>query len=178
MNLAKRVTLLCLLAGCGASKPPETLDLPPPTNVEDFPSAPIELSIHVPGRGFFEVGEMRGRAGLIFVFSTFDTASQAMLTPLSLISEAHPECFFVGVAYQPDARQLVEVWAQALEPPFPVGWDPQDVLASARSPVGRIGGVPMVITVDPQGRVVEKVEGVLQPKELDEMLVRAKSRGR
>jgi len=176
------LSLLALLVhGCGAStattrivEEGEAEDL----GDQELPQVPIELSIHVPYADFIEVGELRGRPGLIFVFTTWDGVSQAMLTPLSLVVEAHPECFFVGVAVQPDARSLVDAWAYALEPPFPVGWEPRDTLSGERSPLGHLDAVPMIVTVDASGRPGEKATGLLQASEVDAMLRRAIERGR
>jgi hypothetical protein len=170
--------LVMLLSGCGAPLASGGVASADGPRVDgSLPDAPIELSIHVPGRGFVEIGELRGRAGLIFFFTTFDGISQAMLTPLTLVVEAHPECFFVGVAVQPDARTLVDAWTHALDPPFPVGWEPRDTLTTERSPVGPIESVPTVVSVDASGLPVEKVHGLLQARELDELLTRAIARG-
>jgi hypothetical protein len=170
------LTLVALLNGCGASLTSSAGEAGSSAD-ESLPSVPIELSIHIPGDGFVEIGELRGRAGLIFFFSTFDGISQAMLTPLALVVEARPECFFVGVAVQPDARTLVDAWAHALDPPFPVGWEPRDTLTSEHSPVGPIETVPTVVSVDARGMLVEKVHGLLQARELDDLLTRAMARG-
>jgi hypothetical protein len=170
--------LVALLAGCGAPIVSSAVTAADPEKVtpSSLPHLPIELSVHVPRTGFIEIGDLRGRAGLLFFFTTFDSTSQAMLTPLSFVVEAHPECFFVGIAVQPDARTLVDAWAHALEPPFPVGWEPKDTLTTERSPVGPIDAVPTFISVDAEGRPVEKLEGVAQARELDEMLRRAIAR--
>lgn len=147
----------------------------PPTFGESLPvpSDPIELSIVLPGKGFLELAELRGRAGLLYFFSTFDTASQAMLTPLGQMIPDHPDFFFVGVAVQPDARNLVEAWVAALSPPLTVGYEPRETLTTSRSPVGKIEGIPSTVSVDRYGRPVEKREGVLTASELAEMLERA-----
>jgi hypothetical protein len=173
------LSLFALLHGCGAP----LVNANGATEAEGLteaalPEAPIELSVHVPFAGFIEIGELRGRAGLLFFFSTFDNVSQAMLTPLALVVKAHPESFFVGIAVQPDARLLVDAWAHALEPPFPVGWEPKDTVTTERSPVGIIDTVPTIVSVDVFGRPVERVQGLLQARELDEMLGRAIERGR
>jgi hypothetical protein len=172
-------SLFALLHGCGAplAAANATAEAEGPAEPA-LPEAPIELSIHVPFAGFIEIGELRGRAGLLFFFSTFDNVSQAMLTPLALVIEAHPESFFVGIAVQPDARILVDAWAHALEPPLPVGWEPKDTVTTDRSPVGIIDTVPTIVSVDAFGRPVERAQGLLQARELDEMLTRAIERGR
>lgn len=144
----------------------------PPTYGESMPvpEEPIDLSIVLPGKGFLEIAELRGRAGLLYFFSTFDTASQAMLTPLRQVVPDHPDFFFVGVAVQPDARNLVEAWTAAISPPLTVGYEPRETLTTSRSPVGKIEGIPTVVTVDRYGRPVEKREGVLTASELAELL--------
>ena len=175
------LALLSLLAGCGAALTATDPAGDEPAVEEgprELPDAPIELSIHVPHAGFIEIGELRGRAGLLFFFSTWDGMSQAMLTPLALVTEAYPECFFVGVAIQPDARSLVDAWAYALEPPFPVGWEPRDTLTGDRSPVGPVDAVPTIVTVDASGRPVERATGLLQPSEIDAMVARAIARSK
>ena len=180
MRFVKLALSLSLASGCGATLVNGGAEVEPavPREATNLPDQPIELSIHVPFADFIEVGELRGRPGLLFFFSTWDGVSQAMLTPLSRMIDAYPECFFVGVAVQPDARTLVDAWSHALEPPFPVGWEPKDTLTTERSPVGRIEGVPTVVTVDPEGRPVEKVHGMLTATELDAMLARVAGRER
>ena len=133
----------------------------------------IELTLRRSDGVFLEVGELRGQVVLLFVLATFDAMSQMALTPLRAIAEAYPETAIVGVAAQPSARLLVEAYETALEPPFPITYDPQETVAEGESMLGEIEGVPTFIVLDRRGREVARHVGFADEARLAELLATA-----
>jgi hypothetical protein len=133
----------------------------------------IELTLRRADGVFLEVGELRGQVVLLFVLATFDAMSQMALTPLRAIAEAYPETAIVGVAAQPSARLLVEAYESALEPPFPITYDPQERVAEGESMLGEIEGVPTFIVLDRRGREVARHVGFADEARLAELLAAA-----
>lgn len=133
----------------------------------------IELTLRRADGTFIEVGELRGRVVLLFVLATFDTTSQMALTPLRAVAEAYPDTAIVGVAAEPSARVLVEAYESALEPPFPITYDPNETVAEGESMLGEIEGVPTFIVLDRRGREVARHAGFADEARLAELLAAA-----
>lgn len=116
-----------------------------------------------------ELANLRGRPVLLFVFATFDAVSQAVLKSLRPFVSQHPEIIVVGIAAQPRAGPLVEAWAYALDPPFPVGADPYGGVENGESVLGHIDRVPTFIVYDEAGYEIARDTGLLSEAELYEL---------
>ncbi len=149
-----------LLAACGSAPPP--LRTPEPTDAPigmsaggELPPEPtaegaIELTLRRADGTFIDVGELRGQIVVLLVLATFDGASQMSLRPLAGLAEVSPEVQILGIAAQPSARLLVEAYQHALNPPFPITYDPQGMVAEGRSSLGPVT-VPTLIVLDRRG---------------------------
>src|SRR5690606_26323270 len=102
-----------------------------------------------------------------------DAMSQMALTPLRHIAEDYPDVAIVGIAAQPSARLLVEAYELALEPPFPIAYDPEERVAEGESTLGEIEGVPTFIVLDRRGREVARHLGFADEARLRELLAAA-----
>lgn len=131
---------------------------------------PIELGVRTTSGHWLELESLRGQRVLVFVFATFDTASQAALRPLSRLIETHPELTVIGIAAQPHADGLIDAWVHALAPPFVVGWDPTESIERGLSAFGRIVGVPSFIMLDEEGYEQRRVEGYQTTKQLEALV--------
>src|SRR5688500_10391467 len=87
------------------------------------PAEPLELALRLPSGEFVDVGDLRGRPTLLFLFATFDGVSQAALRPLARFVRAHPDVHVLGVAAQPNAAPLLDAYQQALHPAFTLAYD-------------------------------------------------------
>jgi len=132
------------------------------------PRLNLELRL-VDGR-WVDLAELRGTPVLVFVFATFDAVSQASLKSLRPFVPQHPELVVVGVAAQPRAAQLVEAWAYALDPPFPVGANPYGRVENGESMFGKIEQVPTYILFDAEGYEVDRTTGLLSEGDLAELV--------
>jgi hypothetical protein len=130
----------------------------------------LDLGIRLSDGSWLELADLRGRPLLLFVFATFDAVSQASLKSLRPFVSQHPEILVIGVAAQPRAAPLVEAWAYALDPPFPVGADPQGDVENGRSCLGRIEAVPTFIVYDAAGYETDRATGLMSEYDLVELV--------
>lgn len=151
------LSLLALLCGGGCAT--ATQDAVPEV-VTERPNAPIELGLRTTDGRWLELGDMRGTPLLLFVFATFDTGSQAALTPLRSFVADFDDVQVLGIAAQPKGEQLVSAWAYALDPPFIVGVDPYGNVEGGTSALGKIESIPTFIVVDANGYERARVSGV------------------
>lgn len=137
----------------------------------------LELGLRRANGEWIHIGDLRGRPLLLFVFGTYDAASQAAIRPLTRFAMHHPDVHVIGIAAQPDAPQLLEPYEAALRPIFPLTYDPARDVHHGTSPLGRIEGVPMFIMIDARGFEVERHVGYPSTRTLDLLLERARARG-
>jgi hypothetical protein len=158
--------LLAMLA-IGCVPVPEEL---PETTPARGTGDPIELGIRLPDGSYVDLRDYRGEPLLIFVFATFDGASQASLQPIELVKRARPSLRVVGIAAQPDPRELVDAWVHALEPTFPVGYDPTGNLLAGETALGNIESVPLFVLIDASGVPLQQHRGFMAPEDLERFL--------
>jgi hypothetical protein len=164
------LSLACLLAlvvvaGCSRGTSSTA-----PTTPETTSSAPLDLGIRLSDGRWLELADLRGTPVLVFVFATFDAASQASLKSLRPFVPQHPELIVVGVAAQPRAAPLVEAWAYALDPPFVVGADPYGTVENGESVLGKIETVPTYVLYDAEGFEIDRTSGLLSEGELSQFV--------
>src|SRR5688500_12600181 len=126
---ASVLALAIMIASCAGASETQTTR----ATLRPNPNA-IELALRRSDGEFVDVGELRGRVVLLFLFATFDTGSQLAIHYLRRISEQLPEVEIIGVAAQPGARLLVDAYEHALSPPFIVTYDPEESVSEGRSP--------------------------------------------
>ncbi len=178
-----------LLGGCGSSSPRHhaapTTDAThtgetassgaedPTLQQVDRPAVEgsLELTLATPTGELLFVGDMRGQPVLLYIFATFDMASQANLSPLNALAEAHPELRVVGVAVQPDARMLLDAWVHALNPSFEAAFDPDDAIAGAETVLGLVT-VPTLVLLNADGVPRARLVGVQSRGAMEAMLER------
>lgn len=157
--------LLVLSSGCaGGSNSAKSST----AKAKSGPRLQLELRL-IDGR-WVELAELRGTPVLLFVFATFDAVSQASLNSLRPFVPQHPEVVVVGVSAQPRAGQLVEAWAYALDPPFPVGTNPYGRVENGESMLGKIETVPTYILFDADGYEIDRTTGLLSEGDLAELV--------
>ncbi len=135
----------------------------------------VELSLRDTDGEWRELSSYRGAPLLVFVFATYDGASQASLRPLSRLMHDYPELQVIGIAAQFDAEMLVDAWVYALAPPFAVVYDAGEEIAQGRSGLGPIDAVPTYITLDATGHFVERLTGYQDGGALLAMMRRAEA---
>lgn len=134
----------------------------------------VELGVRRADGSFLEIGDLRGRIVVLFVFGTYDGTSQMAMTPLRELAEAHPEIAIVGIDVEPSARQLIGTFEQALTPPFPITYDPEDRLIGGATELGVIDTVPTLVVLDARGRERRRAVGLVTRQELERMLAAAR----
>ena len=161
-NLLYWLLLLCLCTGCGASAGSGSR-----LGSED---SPVELTLITPTATYIDVGDYRGEPLLLFVFATFDVNSQAALQPLRELLERRPGLQVIGVAAQVSARPLLAAWVDALNPSFPVGYEPDNRISSGDSTLGEISTVPTWVVLRSDGRIGAKYGGYLSADLLGQLI--------
>lgn len=149
-----------LCAGCGAQR---AADEQPASG-----AAPVELTLVAPDGERFQLSALRGRPVLLFLFTTYDQASQLALTPLTSFVKAHPKLQTLGIATQPDPEALLPLYRNALAVPFPLVYEAEPEIVSGDSTLGAIETVPTYVLLDASGRIRARYTGALQEADLEE----------
>jgi peroxiredoxin len=161
-------------AGCGGGA-----EVAPPVGRSSLArpaGEPVELELRTTDGERLLLSSLRGRPVLVFLLATFDTASQAALTPLRRFVRTNEDVAVLGVAVQPGADRLAGAWKDVLAVPFPVAWDPAEHILEGTSPLGRVEGVPSYVALDRDGVIVARHAGLADDRDLATLL-RAMRRG-
>ena len=164
-SLAFLRVLFVVMVGCNRGSSANE-----PTTAKSASAARLDLGIRLSDGRWLELADLRGTPVLLFVFATFDAASQASLKSLRPFVPQNPELIVIGVAAQPRAAPLVEAWAYALDPPFVVGADPYGNVENGESVLGKIDSVPTYVLYDADGYEVSRVSGLLSEGDLAELV--------
>jgi hypothetical protein len=160
------LSLLALLAaGCNRGSSSSGATTPEPVS-----AVRLDLGIRLSDGRWLELADLRGTPVLLFVFATFDAASQASLKSLRPFVPQHPGVIVIGVAAQPRAAPLVEAWAYALDPPFVVGADPYGKVENGESVLGKIDTVPTYVLYNANGFEIDRTSGLLSEGDLAEFV--------
>ena len=138
---------------------------------------PLEMTLRTPEGDWIHIGDLRGRPVLLFVFATWDGVSQAALRPVSRFARTYDDVHVIGVAAQPDAAQLIDAYQHALDPPFPMTYDPEQNVHEGTSPLGSIEVVPTLIMLDARGFEVGRRAGFPNTNTLPNLREEALERG-
>jgi hypothetical protein len=130
---------------------------------------PVELALRAPDGRFVDVGDLRGRPTLLWVFATFDGVCQAAIRPLSRFARAHPEVHVVGVAAQPNAQLLLDAYQSALQPPFVLTYDADERVTEGTSDLGDVDTVPTYVMLDAEGMEVARHTGFAGENRLERL---------
>lgn len=136
--------------------------------------APVEFVYGTPSGETLSSAGTRGRVTAILFVTTFDLASQLMAKRLDAVVREHkPRANAGAVALEaPNDAPLVDVFKTSLGLSYPValanttGFD-------VPSPFGRVDQVPVLVVLDRRGREVERGQGLVSEREIDEALTRA-----
>lgn len=114
-----------------------------------------------------DLARLRGSPVLVFLFATYDGASQLALQPLSALHAQRPELRVLGIAVQPDAAAFLPPYASALDVRFPLAFDPSGELLRGTTSLGEVPAVPYYLLLDASGIVIERHVGVLEGDALE-----------
>jgi hypothetical protein len=169
--MRRALIAMILCAACGGTHRPGSIGRSggDPTG-EQVAEGAVELALRRPDGQFIDVGDLRGRVVLLFVFATFDAMSQLVLHPLRALAEESPNLRIIGIAAQPNARLLVDAYVHALSPPFPVTYDPEERVQAGQSSLGAIDAVPAFIVLDRRGLPVARHYGFADAERLRELV--------
>jgi hypothetical protein len=159
LRCATAALALALASSCGAPRASSEIASPH--------EAPVDLTlVDLDGRRF-ALSQLRGRPLLLFVFTTFDNASQLAITPLTSFLEAHPELSAIAIAAQPDPALLLPLYRDALDVRIPLAYETDPRIVAGESMLGRIETVPSYVLLDASGRIVARNSGALGQRELE-----------
>jgi len=147
--------IVAVLLACGGSTPPTTHDGVPAAATP----AAIDVELRHASGDPLDLAELHGRQVLLYLFATFDLPSQAALEPLREVALQHPDLRVVGIALQPNAKELLQMFGNALEIEFPLAYDPNNLLLRGLTDVGPVEGVPMYVLLDGDGVIQRKSVG-------------------
>jgi len=158
--------LLVALGGCGGGGQATAVGR---SGSGERGQAPVDLTLRMTDGGILATSDLRGAPTLLFLFATFDGASQAALRPIRRFVADHPDVQIVGVAVQPQAPRLADAWVVALDPPFPVGWEPEETILEGTSVLGAVEAVPTLVMLDAAGVEVDRHVGFPPERRLGEL---------
>lgn len=134
-------------------------------------AAPVELALRTPEGAFIDLGDLRGKPVVLFLFATFDALSQAATRPLARFERTHAaDVHVVGIAVQPNAAELVGPWSQALQLTLTVTYEPEPRILSGASELGPFDAVPSYVVLDARGVIVERYTGFASENKLERLL--------
>ncbi|HET8937840.1 MAG TPA: hypothetical protein VFN67_30560 [Polyangiales bacterium] len=150
------VCLSSVLGAC-ASGP----GVPPPS------AAPVQLTLARADGRTIQLSAYAGQPLLLFLFTTYDQASQLALANLTKFLGDHASVQVAGVLLQPDAATFLPLFKDAVSVPFGLYYDADQRILQGESSLGKLNGVPAFIALDAQGRIQGIRYGVLQSDELE-----------
>jgi hypothetical protein len=149
-----------IATGCAASQPRVG-------DASGADAAPVDLAlVAIDGRRF-ALRELRGRPLLLFLFTTYDNASQLALTPLTQFLRAHPDLPALGIAAQPDPAALLPLYRDALDLRMPLAYEVDPHIVAGDSMLGRLETVPSYVLLDASGRITARHTGALTGEQLE-----------
>lgn len=131
----------------------------------DAPAVDLAL-VGSDGRSF-ALSQLRGRPLLLFVFTTYDDASQLALTPLTSFLRAHPDLQALGIAAQPDPSALLPLYRDALDVRMPLAYEAVPQIVAGDSMLGTVQAVPTYVLLDASGRIAGRHTGALTGAQLE-----------
>lgn len=155
--------LAALLVGC-ASGPA------PPMQREVDRERPMTLELESSHGERLPLAQLRGEPVLLFLFATFDDASQLALTPLIKLHRKNPGLRIIGIALQPKPAALLRSYATALDIDFALASEPQGRLLSGDTALGKSVTVPMFVALDGAGRITGTYSGLPARGELEQLM--------
>lgn len=116
----------------------------------------------------------RGRVTIAALVTTYDWGSQLVLRRVNQALGSHvPRINAFGVVLEaPSYGVLVSAYSNSLGLHFPLVMADQASLEGG-GPLGPIDYVPTLVILDPQGRVVERLKGLVSPEQIHAALDRA-----
>lgn len=133
-------------------------------------SPPLSLRIPALDGGTIAIAHYRGRVVVLHLFSTGDIATQLDAEKLSAAARQWPRRLVViGIAFDTSGYPVVAPWRNAMHIPYLVGLA-TPALRSGRTPLGKIRRVPVTIVLDPEGRIVDRIDRPLRRGQLERLV--------
>ncbi len=119
----------------------------------------------------------RGRTTALLFVTTYDMPSQAEAQLLRDELQTHKPLANGAIVMMepPHSAPLAQVWADSIGLKLPVAMATPSLMAG-ESQLGRVAGVPTLIVLDRQGRLVAKSEGALTREQIRQCLTAADER--
>lgn len=117
-----------------------------------------------------ELSAMSGRPRLLFLFATYDEASQFALVPITRLAETEKRVQVIGLALQPDAKTFIKLFKEALSLPFDLYCDPDNHVLQKQTALGALLRVPALVALDAEGRIRGVHYGVANQEELQTLV--------
>jgi hypothetical protein len=148
----------------------------PPAAAEPDVGAPVQFTFGTISGGELSSDTTRGRTTALLFVTTYDLPSQAEAQLLRDVVAAHKPLANAAIVMMeaPHSAPLAQVWADAIGLKLPIAMASPTLTAGAGdNQLGRIAGVPTLVVLDRQGRLIVKNEGALNREQIDDCLTRA-----
>jgi len=145
------------MAGCASAPGPQPS------------AAPLTLQLARADGRTIELSAYGGQPLLLFMFATYDEASQLALVKLQQFLSQHGTAQVAGVIMQPDAATFLPLFKEAVSLPFEVYYDQDLRILKGESPLGKLNSIPAFVALDATGRVREIRYGVQTSEQLEQL---------
>jgi peroxiredoxin len=162
-----RALPVCLFLACACA---------PVASVPGAQTGALELEVASSDGRRFELASLRGQPLLLFLFTTYDPASQFALVPLTQLAQQDKRVKIIGIALQPQAQKFLPLFQQSLDLPFALYFDPDNHLLGGDTVLGQVGTIPVTIAIDESGRVRDQLFGTLTQAQAEKLRDRALER--
>jgi amino acid transporter len=137
---------------------------------------PVTFSLVTVGGSRVDSAALRGRATVMFLFTSYDVTSQMVAGRLEELRRTRrPRINVLGVALEPPRNlPLVEAFAESLGLGYPVAMAAYGWLEGG-GPFGAARVVPSILVLDASGRPVWRGAGAVSLESLQQALAKASS---
>jgi hypothetical protein len=113
----------------------------------------LELSLTSADGQRAELSAWQGQRVLLFLFATYDEASQYEFVPLEQLLASERQLQVLGVALQPEAATFLKLFKRAVAVPFELYYDADNRVLHKQTALGALRGVPAFVALDAEGRI-------------------------
>ncbi|MDD9944372.1 MAG: hypothetical protein OXU20_25230 [Myxococcales bacterium] len=131
---------------------------------------PIDLPVETAGGETLRLSAYRGRPTLLFLFATYDSASQLAWTPLLKVRERFAHLQLLGIALQPGADRLLDLYGETLGIRDPLTFDPSGEILAGHTGLGPIEAIPGYVLLSAEGTLLARHTGAASASELEAWL--------
>lgn len=149
--------IAALAIGCGPAEKPPAAPLSPP----------LSLTLPALDGGTIDLAAYRGEVILLHAFATWSPAALHDARVLADVAAAHPDDVrVIAIAMDTAGYRMVSAWRNAADVRYLIGLA-TDAIRGGQTALGDIRQIPITFVIDRRGRIVERLDGAIDPEALN-----------